>query len=146
MFKYWQEFPFSISLMVLQMQSAASHPASCTLVSAALGSNTAPDKKDIPVSKSMCETARIPHPEWNQTTKLVLFENTGGKIMTITCYRPVPTKLCCQKKITRSVWGEALFPSPFQETPLINKGLLHVHLNITQFQRLSLIISCCVFS
>lgn len=44
--------------MVLQMQSAASHPASCTLVSVALGSNTAPDKKDIPVSKSLCETGK----------------------------------------------------------------------------------------
>lgn len=44
--------------MVLQMPSAASHPASCTLVSVALGSNTAPDKKDIPVSKSLCEKGK----------------------------------------------------------------------------------------
>lgn len=55
---YWQEFLFSMSLMVLQMQTAASHPTSCTLVSAALGRNTAPNKKDIPVPKSMCETGK----------------------------------------------------------------------------------------
>lgn len=46
--------------------------------------------------------------------------------------------------------GRSTVPLPFpilsfnKETPLINKGLLHVHLNNTQVHRLSLLISYCV--
>ena len=130
---YWQEFSFRVLLLVLKMQTAPSHPASCTWVGAPFGRNPAPDERDIPASKPMCETGRDTTLWLNPNTSFRKHRRKNHKYKNLSVTDLFQPSQVFKIKSLRGVWGEAPSLSPFQllilHPSFPQRGFLHAVLN-----------------